>query len=98
MDASEARKPEGGRSMANEPVDMIMPMLREMRAEMGEHFSQIDRRIDQMQSSLVLVQDELNNVRKALIADTLMSRLVSGDFDSRIAALEIDVEELMKGT
>ena len=74
-----------------------VPMLREMRTEIGERLLRVEGRLDQVHSRLESVEDELNNVRKALIADTLMSRLISGDFEGRIAALEIDVEELMKG-
>lgn len=77
--------------MANEPVDTIMPMLREMRSEMNEQFSRIDQRIGD-------VEDELKSVRKMLVADTLMSKLATGDFEKRISTLETDVQRLMKDT
>jgi hypothetical protein len=70
---------------------MIMPMLREMRSEISERLSAVERR-------LATVETELIDVRKALVADTLMGRLVSGDFETRLSSLEIDVEALTKGS
>ncbi|MDE1158753.1 MAG: hypothetical protein PW791_10835 [Neorhizobium sp.] len=84
--------------MANEPVDMIMPMLREMRSEMNEQFSRIDARLERFQQRMDEFEDELKSVRKVLVADTLMSKLVTGDFDKRISVLEIDVQRLMRDT
>jgi predicted nuclease with TOPRIM domain len=85
-------------SMANEPVGMIMPMLREMRSEMNEQFSRIDARLEWFQQRMDEFEDELKSVRKVLVADTLMSKLVTGDFDKRISVLEIDVQRLMRDT
>ncbi|MGE7369295.1 hypothetical protein ACQKKX_09535 [Neorhizobium sp. NPDC001467] len=79
--------------MANEPIDMIMPVLREMQSQfamMQERFVQVERKLDK-------VEEAQQNVRKALLADTMMSRLIAGDFEKRIATLEINVGELLKG-
>ena len=76
--------------MADDPKDMIMPMLREMRAEMREQFQDVKERLDKLESGQ-------KTVRQALTADTMMSRLVTGDFEDRIFELERKIDMLMKG-
>ncbi|MCY0095033.1 hypothetical protein [Hoeflea ulvae] len=81
-----------------EPKDMIIPMLKEMRAEarevrteMKDGFADVKRRLDTIEGR----QKSFNN---ALTADTMMSRFVTGDFEERIGALEKKVDQLIKGT
>ncbi|CAD7046289.1 hypothetical protein REJC140_04072 [Pseudorhizobium endolithicum] len=78
--------------MANEPVDMIMPMLREIRADIR------DTRTDMhdMKQQLDKLESGQKTIRQALQADTMMSRLVTGEFEERIFELERKVEALMK--
>jgi len=77
-----------------EPADLILPMLREMRSEMaalrGENsqgFSAMDRRLPALEAAQV-------SFRQALGADSLLSKLVTGEFEQRIEALERRVREL----
>ena len=72
--------------MANEPADMIMPMQREMCSEMNERFSRVETRLGRVEQKLEKIEDAEKNVRQALVADTMMSRLIAGDFEERIAA------------
>ena len=72
--------------MANEPVDMIMPMLREMRSDISDIKQQLHK-LDVGQKS----------IRNALTADTMMSKFVTGDFEDRISELESKIETLIKG-
>tara|TARA_R110002020_G_scaffold6361_10_gene26884 strand:+ start:1633 stop:1884 length:252 start_codon:yes stop_codon:yes gene_type:complete len=81
----------------SEPKDMIIPMLQEMRAEnrdlrteMRDEFAAVKKRLDTIDGR----QKSFNN---ALTADTMMSRLVTGDFEERIGALEKKVDQLIKG-
>ncbi|GIL03372.1 MAG: hypothetical protein BroJett030_32710 [Alphaproteobacteria bacterium] len=82
-----------------EPQDMIMPMLREMRAEIREEFrgfgSEMDRRFNKVDSRLDAIEAGRKSFRHALTADTMMSKFITGDFEERIA-LERQVGELMK--
>ncbi|MFM8606735.1 MAG: hypothetical protein ACKOBC_02090 [Hyphomicrobiales bacterium] len=78
----------------SDPVDFIMPMLREMRAEnvalhekTHSDFTRMEKRIDK-------IEDTLKNFRQALTADTLMSKLITGEFEERIELLEAKVREL----
>jgi hypothetical protein len=75
-------------------IDMIIPMLREMRAENAalhaqtrEKFTVVDQRLDKLESTL-------NGFRQALTADSLLSKLVTGEFEERIELLERKVREL----
>lgn len=78
--------------MVNEPVDMIMPMLREIRGEMR------DMRGDMagMKQQLDKLESGQKTIRQALQADTMMSRLVTGEFEERIFELERKVDALIK--
>ncbi|MBW6420045.1 hypothetical protein KX729_01150 [Rhizobium sp. XQZ8] len=76
--------------MAKEPDNMILPLLREMRSEMQEQFTEIRQRLDKLESGQ-------KTIRQALTADTMMSKFVTGDFEERIFELERKVESLAKG-
>ena len=77
-----------------EPADMILPLLREMRAENAtrheqslEKFTAVEARLDKMEATLL-------SFRQALTADTLLSKLVTGEFEERIELPERKVREL----
>lgn len=70
--------------MANEPEDMIMPMLREMSGEIRERFSKIDGQLEDVIGRLDKLESGQKTIRQALTADTMMSKFVTGDFEERI--------------
>ncbi|PYE28297.1 hypothetical protein C8J38_1011447 [Rhizobium sp. PP-WC-2G-219] len=76
--------------MANEPESMIIPLLREMRSEIQEQFTEMRQRLDKLESGQ-------KTIRQALTADTMMSKFVTGDFEERIFELERKVEKLTNG-
>lgn len=65
----------------SDSADMIMPMLCEMRAEMRERFDGVDLR-------LAKLEEAQKSFKHALTSDTLLSRLLTGEFEERIEALE----------
>lgn len=78
--------------MAGESLEMIMPMLRELRGEMREMRGDIQgvkQQLDKLESGQ-------KTIRQALTADTMMSKFVTGDFEERIFELERKVEALTK--
>ncbi len=83
--------------MADEPADMIMPMLREMRAEMKDSFNRLNERFSDVEQRLDKLESGQKTIRQALTADTMMSKFVTGDFEERIFELERKVEALTKG-
>ena len=70
-----------------ESVDMIIPLLREMRQETSSGFSAVEQWLDKLEATL-------NSFRQALTADSLLSKLVTGEFEERITVLERKVREL----
>jgi hypothetical protein len=70
-----------------EPADLILPLLREMRAESATHFATIENRLNKMDETLV-------TFRHALSADSLLSKIVTGEFEERLGVLERRVREL----
>jgi hypothetical protein len=83
-----------------ETADMILPLLREMRAENirlhEETRTRSDAKFDLVESRLKKIEDSMVSYRQALTSDTLMSRLVTGEFEERIEALEKKVKHLEK--
>ena len=80
-----------------DPKDMIVPMLKEMRAEMNAGFDEVEKRFDQVDKRLEAIEGRQKSFNNALTADTMMSRFVTGDFEERIGALEKKVDQLIKG-
>jgi hypothetical protein len=69
--------------MANEAESMIIPMLREIRGEIRDMRGEIG----EMQQKLDKLESGQKSIRQALGADTMMSRLVTGEFEERIFEL-----------
>jgi hypothetical protein len=76
-----------------EPEDMILPLLREMRAENAarhgqtlEKFTAVEKRLDKIEAAQL-------SFRQALTADSLLSKLVTGEFEQRIEILKLEVKE-----
>ena len=72
-----------------EPKDMVVPLIKEMRAEMNIRFDGVDKRLDKLEAGQ-------KSFRQALTADTMMSKFITGDFEERIQALEKQVNALAK--
>ena len=78
-----------------EPKDMIIPMLREMRKEMSGFQDENRKEFKEIKQHLERIDSKQKSFNDALTADTMMGRLVTGDFESRIEALEKQVAQLM---
>ena len=77
-----------------EPTDMIMPMLRDMRTENEARHGEVLARFDRVEQRLKKLEDAQVSFKQALTADSLLSKLVTGEFEERIEALEAKVREL----
>ena len=77
-----------------DPADMIVPLLREMRAENLALHEQTRVLVMALDKRLGGVEETQRSFRQALTADTLLSKLVTGEFEERIEALENKVKEL----
>jgi hypothetical protein len=72
-----------------EPKDMIPPMLKEMRAEIAPFRARVEERFDENDKAHT-------SFKHALSADTLMGRLLTGEFEERIEKLEKYGERIEK--
>jgi hypothetical protein len=77
-----------------DPADMVVPLLREMRAENLAQHEQTRALVMALDKRLGGVEETQRSFRQALTADTLLSKLVTGEFEERIEALENRVKEL----
>ena len=77
-----------------EPEDMIVPLLREMRAENKALHGATADRLELIERRLKKLEETQVSYRQALSADSLLSKLVTGEFEERIEALERKVREL----
>lgn len=77
-----------------EPADMIVPLLPEMRVENARLHQETRNQIEVMERRLVKIEETLVSFRQALTADTLLSKLPTGEFEERIEALEKKVKDL----
>jgi hypothetical protein len=81
-----------------EPIDMIVPMLREMRSEMISGFRDVRGEmaagLGAVNARLDKLEATLEGFRYALPADSLLSKLVTGEFEQRIEFHERKVREL----
>ena len=73
---------------------MIVPLLREMRAENPAQHEQTRAMIAALDKRPGGVEDAQKSYRQALTADARLSKLVTGEFEERIEALENKVKEL----
>ncbi len=77
-----------------EPADLILPLLREMRTESATNFATIDNRLNRMENRLDKMDETLVTFRHALGADSLLSKIVTGEFEERLGVPERRLSEL----
>ena len=77
-----------------EPADMIVPLLREMRAENATLHQQTRNLIEALERRVGKIEETQVSYRQALSADSLLSKLVTGEFEERSEALEKKVKDL----
>jgi hypothetical protein len=72
----------------SEPADMILPLLRDIRAGIDASDKKADRRHELLLARLDKLEDQQRSYKQALSADSLLSKLVTGEFEERIEDLE----------
>jgi hypothetical protein len=75
-------------------ADMIVPLLGEMRAENAALHEETRELMKALDKRLGAVERAQDSYRQALTADTLLSKLVTGEFEERIGVLERKMQEL----
>lgn len=73
--------------MMAEPEDMVVPLLREMRAEIAAFRKEANERLDKLEAGQ-------RNLRSAMSGETILGRMLVGEFEERIESLETKVQKL----
>ena len=71
-----------------EPIDLMMPLLREIRGEIATFRKETGERLKALETGQ-------KNIRNALSGDTVLGRMVVGEYEERIASLEQKIEALV---
>lgn len=79
-----------------EPKDLVMPMLREIRAEIRDHRAETHEGFRGVDARLEKIEARQKSFSNALTADTMMPKFMVGDFEERIEALEKKMDQLLK--
>jgi polyhydroxyalkanoate synthesis regulator phasin len=77
-----------------EPTDMIMPMLREMRSENAELHAKSQKEFADVKRRLNRIEERQKSFSHALAGDSLMSKMLIGEWEERIEALEKRMKKL----
>lgn len=70
-----------------EPSDMIVPLLREIQTELVSLRKETGERLDKLEAGQ-------RSIRSALAGDTVLSRMLVGEYEERPGALETKLEAL----
>ena len=70
-----------------EPKDLVLPLLREIQADLAAFRQEIGERLNKLEAGQ-------RNIRSALAGETVLSRMLVGEYEERIEALEQTVRKL----
>ncbi len=78
----------------SEPKDMILPLLRDLREQIGAIDAKLDRHQAENAVRFNKIDASHKGLRQAMTTDTLMSKFLLGDFEERLAQLEQRLDSL----
>lgn len=70
-----------------EPKDLVLPLLREIQADLTAFRKETGERLTKLETGQ-------RNIRSALAGETVLSRMLVGEYEERIDALEQKVRTL----
>ena len=70
-----------------EPKDLVLPLLREIQADLAAFRKETGDRLAKLETGQ-------RNIRSALAGETVLSRMLVGEYEERIEALEQKVGAL----
>ncbi len=77
--------------------DMIVPMFNKLREDIGEVRAETKDMRAEMNQRFSKIDSKQKIFHEAQVADTFMSKLITGDFEIRLEALEAEVKALKAG-
>ncbi|MCF4126456.1 hypothetical protein [Methylobacterium sp. SyP6R] len=77
-----------------EPQDMIVPLLREMRAAFEQRFDRIDRKLDEHDARFDKIERRFDNLRQAVNGESILGRYAVAEVEERLDAIERRLAEI----
>jgi len=71
-----------------EAESMILPPLREIRAEMNRRFDSVDSKLSAHDGRFDRLEGRLDNVRQATIGESVLGRYAVAEVEERLDAIE----------
>ena len=79
-----------------EPQDMIVPLLREMRAELGAGFERVNRKLEEHDVRFDKLERRFDNLREAVNGESVLGRYAAAEVEERLEAIEKRLAALEK--
>ncbi len=79
-----------------DPQDMILPLLREMRAEMTSGFLEVRRKFDAVDARFDRLEKRFDNLREAVNGESVLGRYAAAEVEERLEAIEKRLAALEK--
>jgi len=71
-----------------DPQDMILPLLREIRAEIKDLGRSTDRQFEGVNERLDRMEGRLANMREAINGESVLGRYAAAEVEQRLEAIE----------
>lgn len=81
-----------------EPQDMILPLLREIRADLKAGFDRVDRKLEQHDARFDKLERRFDNLREAVNGESVLGRYAGAQFEERLEAIEKRLAVLETGS
>ncbi|KQP10651.1 hypothetical protein ASF28_05945 [Methylobacterium sp. Leaf99] len=81
-----------------EPQDMILPLLREIRADLKAGFDRVDRKLEQHDARFDKLECRFDNLREAVNGESVLGRYAAAQFEERLEAIEKRLAVLETGS
>ena len=79
-----------------EPQDMIVPLLREMRAEMHAGFERVDRKLEEHDARFDKLERKFDNLRQSVNGESVLGCYAAAEVGERLEAIEKRLAALEK--
>ncbi|MDO9429140.1 MAG: hypothetical protein Q7T93_20240 [Methylobacterium sp.] len=81
-----------------EPQDMILPLLREIRADLKAGFDRVDRKLEQHDARFDKLERRFDNLREAVNGESVLGRYAAAQLEERLEAIEKRLAVLETGS
>ena len=79
-----------------EPESMILPLLREIRAEMNRRFDEVDRNFKAVDGRFDGLEKKIESVKQAAFGESVLGRYAAAEVEERLEQIEQRIAALEK--